>query len=143
MLINIDVQNRPPVYISESDRSLLSDLLDTIREDSPAAAVLGEEIDRATVVPDTSGRRFVRLGSQVEIETIQSGRVRTVRLAMPEETDIDAGDLSILTLAGAALIGLSEGAAFAWRDPQGRKQSIRVLKIIDDGGDDDEGPSAA
>lgn len=142
MLVKLDAARRPPVFISESDKTRLASLLDRLDDDTTAATMLGEEVDRATVVSDQSGKRFVRLGSRVEIETPHSGRTRIVRLAMPEETDIDRGDLSVLTLAGAALIGLREGAAFAWRGPQGRMQTIRVLRIIDDGGGD-YGPSAA
>ena len=141
MLIKMDAARRPPVFISEADKTRLANLLDAVSENSPAAAVLGEEVERAAVVSDLSALRFVRLGSQAEIEILNSGRVRTVRLSMPDETDIDAGDLSVLTLAGAALVGLSEGAAFSWTDPHGRRQTLRVLRIMDEG--DDGGPSAA
>ncbi len=141
MLVKLDARRRPSVFISESDKTRLASLLDTLDGDSPVAAMLGEEVDRATVVSDLSARRFVRLGSEVEIETLQSGRIRAVRLVMPGTTNIGEGDLSILTLAGAAIIGLREGATFTWSDPQGRRQTVRVLRII--GGGDDDGPAAA
>lgn len=133
---------RPPVYISQSDRDRLFRLLDTVNTDSPTALALGEEVERATVVPDRSARRFVRLGSQVEIENLPSRRIRTVRLSMPGETNADAGDLSVLSPAGAALIGLREGETFGWNDAAGRRRTIRVLRIFDCGGGDG-GPVAA
>lgn len=133
----------PPVFITRIDHQRLNALLESMG-DTSLSERLGEEVERAIIVTGRFARGFVALGSLVEIENVQSGRVRRVRLAMPAEAKSDPNALSVISPAGVALVGLKEGAEFRWLDDEGREQSVRVLKIIKEGHPSgDDGPSAA
>ena len=71
----------------------------------------------------------VRMGSTVEFFDEAHGSQRAVQLVYPGEADIGAGRVSILTPVGAGLIGLSAGAEITWPDREGRKRSLRILKV--------------
>jgi len=53
-----------------------------------------------------------------------------VTLVYPEEADVEAGKISVLTPIGAALIGLSAGQTIEFRIPGGRWRSLTLLKAI-------------
>lgn len=138
----LDIRTSPPVFMTLDDHRRLETLLETLAP-SPLWERLGEEVDRAVIVTGGFAAGFVSLGSLAEIVNEQSGRVRRVRLVMPEAAKGDPEALSVLSPAGVALVGLREGDAFDWEDEEGRAQSIRVLRIITEEGGDDHTPFAA
>ena len=48
---------------------------------------------------------------------------------MPQDADIDAGKVSILSHVGAGLIGLAEGRTIAWTDPSGAERRLTLVGI--------------
>ncbi len=89
MLARADLSARPPIYVAEADYDELSRLAADVA--SPGAALLGQELERATVVRDGEGPPvFVRLGSRVEFKDLMSERVHTVTLVGPAEADMEA-----------------------------------------------------
>lgn len=129
--------------MTRNDHQRLNALVETLGATSLSER-LGEEVERAIIVTGRFARGFVTLGSLVEIETVQSGRVRRLRLALPAEAKGDPDALSVLSPAGVALIGLKEGAEFTWLDSEGREQTVRVLKIVEEEDpSDNDGPFAA
>ena len=52
---------------------------------------------------------------------------------MPEDADIDAGKVSILSHVGAGLIGMAEGRTIAWTDPSGAQRRLTLMRIEDAG----------
>jgi regulator of nucleoside diphosphate kinase len=117
----------PAIYITRSDYDRLSGIVPDHETLAAGPALLSRELDRAHLVSPGSKRRFVRLGSLVTYEDLRTGRARTVRLALPEQADIDQGIISVLSPVGAALLGLPEGRVFEWRDREGRPHALRVL----------------
>jgi regulator of nucleoside diphosphate kinase len=121
----------PPVRIAAADYDRLSALAGA--SGAPGAALLREELERALIIDHPNARRrFVRLGSRVAFVDLVSSRRRAVVLVAPEEADMDADRLSILTPAGAALVGLSAGHVFHWSGEDGRLRGVEVL-AVDDG----------
>jgi regulator of nucleoside diphosphate kinase len=122
---------RPAVFISTSDLERFIDLLpETIDPGTPGAALLAEEIARATVCTEQDmPARIVRLGSIVRYRDLLSGRQRRVQLVLPPDADMDEGRISILSPIGAALIGLPEEQPFAWVDAAGDLRRIEVLEV--------------
>ncbi|HVI32632.1 nucleoside diphosphate kinase regulator [Phenylobacterium sp.] len=118
----------PPVYVTEADYERLSNLAGLGR--TLGAELLGRELDRAIVVrPEEAPQRFVRLGSAVTYRELTSGEARRVTLVCPDQADIDAGRLSVLSPVGAALLGLCAGAAFSWSGADGRPRVVEIEAV--------------
>lgn len=121
----------PPITLSGIDSERLDRLAAAAAETFPRTAdFLAREVARATVVP--SGfilPGLVTMGAQVEFRDDVTGQVRTVTLVYPENADLAAGKLSVLSPVGAALIGLSVGQSIEWQTPLGGWRSLTVLRV--------------
>lgn len=121
---------KPAIYVSEAEHERLWNLAHA--SETEGAALLARELDRAIVLQEGEGPgAFVRLGSLVEYRDLTNGRVRQVRLATPDEADIDQGRLSVVTPVGAALIGLRAGDAFSWTADDGRARDLVIVRVAD------------
>jgi regulator of nucleoside diphosphate kinase len=69
--------------------------------------------------------------SHVRFRDDSTGRVRDVQLVYPGEADPAKGRISILTPVGTAVIGLTEGQSFQWKDRGGKSKSLTVLNVRD------------
>jgi regulator of nucleoside diphosphate kinase len=101
------------------------------------------ELERARLVPPGDlPDDVVRMGSRVRFRT-NAGQSRAVVLVYPNNADISADRISIMTPIGVALIGLRTGQSITWLTRDGRKQVLTVLGVTqpDDGGC--EPPNAA
>jgi regulator of nucleoside diphosphate kinase len=96
------------------------------------AEFLAREIERAEILPaDQPMRNVVSMQSEVTFRDDISGQVRTVTLVYPEDADVGAGKISVLTPIGAALIGLSPGHTIEFQTPAGGWRSLTVVKVFD------------
>lgn len=122
---------RPPLLMSAEDHTRLVGLAAVVRIRSPLVArLLMEETDRAEVVPHGQvPSNVVAVGSVVEFTDAVSGETRRVQVVLPGQTDIDAGRISILSLVGAGLIGLSEGQTIDWPTQDGRLRRLTILRV--------------
>ena len=120
----------PPIVIRESDAARLRLLADAAVTHFPATAdFLAAEIERADIRPDGQPLPdIVSMGSRVTFRDEANGAIRTVTLVYPEQADVSAGRISVLTPIGAALIGMSSGQAIAFRSPAGVR-ALRVLEV--------------
>lgn len=126
---------RPPIHINEADHERLSELVDALTDPGPGAALLAEELDRAVVVgPRYRGQPFVRLNSTVDYEDVATGQVRRLRVVLPADARIEEQSVSILSAAGAALIGLRAGQTMRWETADGRARTLRVLAVDEPAG---------
>jgi regulator of nucleoside diphosphate kinase len=91
---------------------------------------LQKELERAEVVaPELLPENVVAMGSQVEIEDLESGEVDAYTLVFPDQADAAQGRLSIFAPIGTAILGFAEGDTFAWRTPGGtRKLRLRAVR---------------
>jgi regulator of nucleoside diphosphate kinase len=120
---------KPTVYVTPADHERLSNLADS--RSGLGAAILGDELVRAVIVPDgeTPRRDFVRLHSLVEFSDLTTGRTRRVQVVPPDEADIDTNRLSVLTPVGAGLIGLTAGDSIGIRTEDGRTHILAVVSV--------------
>ncbi|WGS18846.1 MULTISPECIES: GreA/GreB family elongation factor [unclassified Bradyrhizobium] len=122
----------PPVTISKTDRARLVSIAVaalTDRRRSAAASNLLRELDRATIVPDAQfPENVVAVHSRVHLRDNITGEDSRITLVLPGETCAGPNALSVLTLLGAALIGLSEGASIDWCAASGDRSSKTVLR---------------
>ncbi len=123
----------PEITLSVADFSRLRNVAAGAMNSAPdLASFLLRELDRAIIVPRDRTPSSVKMGSLVRFRDDFSGRIRQVRVVYPVDADPSAGSISVLTLVGAALIGLSAGQTMGWRDRKGRAKTLTVLDIQHD-----------
>jgi regulator of nucleoside diphosphate kinase len=117
----------PIIFVADTDFDMLLGL--ACRQTSSAAELLRRELDRAIILDDTEpAPPYVRLNARVAYLELPAGRIHTVRLVRPDAAEMEEAALSILTTAGAALLGLSAGDSFSVTMDDG---SEHVLVVID------------
>jgi regulator of nucleoside diphosphate kinase len=121
---------RPAVYMTRRDYAELSDRADAL-EHTAVGQSLQAELARAIMAPDHSTRAFVKLGSKVAYEDLESGVVRRLTLCLPEDASLDDMRLSVLTPVGAALIGATAGQVLDYV-VGGRARRLRILEVQDE-----------
>jgi regulator of nucleoside diphosphate kinase len=130
-MINVPRTQLPPIKIQQADSERLAQLAEAAAETSPATAeFLAREIERATVVPNTTPLTgTVGMGSEVTFKDDATGLQKQVTLVYPKCADIEVGRVSVLTPIGAALIGLTAGQAISFATPSGELRSLTVIEV--------------
>lgn len=123
--------SRPPVMLSPADEERLFSLAAAVSSRNPAVSeLLLREIERAQVVPaETIPPDVVTMHAHVEYRDEATGETRTVQLVYPHEADIAKQRVSVLTLIGAALLGLAAGQAILCPTQDGRERRLTVLRV--------------
>ena len=119
----------PSIHITGRDFGRLDVLLAKLsaKTNTPALQFLRSELDRARLIDEADvATPFVRIGSRVLFKD-ERGKTYRLALALPGQTGDSS--ISILTPAGAALLGLSEGQAISYETPDNRIKTITVLKV--------------
>jgi regulator of nucleoside diphosphate kinase len=132
----------PPILLSIRDYNRLADLARTTLARFPAddAQLLLEELHRADIVPtDEIPPDVVKMNSHVEFRDDRTGTVRRVQLVYPYQANIKEGRISVLSLVGAALIGLGEHQPITWRARNGGERRLTVLRASAEPFSDDFG----
>jgi regulator of nucleoside diphosphate kinase len=123
----------PPVTISTGDYDWLAFLASfglNFEQDRPAAAMLANELLRATVVTPCAMPPFVAtMHSRLEFRDDVTWNVRRATLVFPDEDDGATDRVSVLSPEEAALIGLSEGQSITWRTSKGWR-SLTLLRVL-------------
>ncbi|SCY58024.1 GreA/GreB family elongation factor [Microvirga guangxiensis] len=129
----IKQEGLPPVTISTGDYDRLAFVASfglSFQQGHPAAAMLANELIRATVVtPRVIPPSVATMHSRLEFRDDVTWNVRCVTLVYPDEDDGEADRMSVLSPEGAALIGLSEGRSITWRTPKGWR-SLTLLRVL-------------
>ena len=128
-MTSIESGRPPDIVVGHQDHDRLAALADAALDTLPGLAeTLLTELGRARLVADARvPQTVVRMGSTVEYEAAE-GR-RRVELVYPEDADIAAGRISVLTPIGTALLGLSAGQSIRWLTRDGRDQRLTVVAV--------------
>jgi regulator of nucleoside diphosphate kinase len=120
----------PRILISKAEEKRLTAIATAASQRVPEASeALLSELERADVLPEMAmPAEVVRIGSIIEFE-VDDGRRLKVQLVLPENADINAGRISVLTPVGAALIGLSPSQAMEWSGNDGKERVLTVLAV--------------
>lgn len=121
----------PPLILSAAEEQRLSRLAEAAAARNPAvSALLLREIERAQVVPaEAVPPDVVTMHAHVAYRDEATGETRAVQLVYPHEADIAAGRISVLTLIGAALLGLAAGQSILCPTQDGRERRLTVLEV--------------
>ena len=121
--------NRPPVYVTDDELERLSDLAYAVEGREPAAATLIEELSRARITPvEDVPLDVVRMHDRVRFN-YDGVLYDDFWLVYPNEANIAASRISVLSQVGAMLIGLRAGDTMCWRGTDGREHSLEVLSV--------------
>ncbi|MBY6262818.1 nucleoside diphosphate kinase regulator [Azospirillum sp. 412522] len=121
----------PPIVLTATDHDRLSGLVETVADGAPDVYdYLSAELTRAVVVgAGEIAPTVVTMGARVTFRDERTRQQRTVTLVYPQEADIAAGQVSVLTPIGAALIGVAEGQSITWYTRQGEAKTLSVLQV--------------
>jgi len=72
----------------------------------------------------------VTMNSRVEVSDLASGRRQILTLCYPQDADPAQGRISVLSPAGAALIGRRAASLVAWQQPGGQVTRVRLVRIL-------------
>lgn len=124
-------RRRPSIHMIDVEADALAELAVSIEKRMPdVAALLTDEISRATIHPATDiPRDIVTMSSRVDFVDEASGATRSIQLVYPNDADIAAGRISILTPIGAGLIGLRRGQSISWPDRDGHERALSVVDV--------------
>jgi regulator of nucleoside diphosphate kinase len=102
----------PTPYLLEVEYEELADLVCRSARGTPGLALLWRELQRAVIIkPDAAPPHRVHLHSRVRYTDLARPRHRTAQIVSPLEPGTgDPALVSVLSLTGAALIGLRQGA---------------------------------
>lgn len=92
--------------------------------------LLGELSKARVVLSSQVPPNVVTMNSRVLLEDIHTRRHREVALVYPKDADERHGKLSVLSAAGAALLGLAVGGGIVWPLPSGRVARMRVVELL-------------
>lgn len=74
--------------------------------------------------------RVVTMNSRLLLEDPATGVQRQITLCYPIDADAGRGMWSVLSPAGACLLGLAEGELADWPAPDGQRHALRLLRIL-------------
>lgn len=120
------------IVLSTHDRDRLA-LLVRMRAGSGDEAVelLDQEIGRARVVPPNEVPPDVAvMNARLLYADRLLGVEREARLAWPGDAGGDPTALSVLSLEGCALVGLSCGQSVRWRSARGGGVHVTLLRVL-------------
>ena len=116
--------------LTELDHARLERLL---RDADPTAqtAPLEQVLDNAVLVAtEDLAADIVTMNSEVLLETEGAGQPRRIIIRYPAEADAATGGVSVLSPAGAGILGTRVGDIVSWAGADGRPQVHRVKELI-------------
>lgn len=117
------------LIISAQDYERLVALIE--QNNTPAAAMLDDELARAKIVPESQlPGDVVAMNSYVTFIDCDSEEELTVSLVYPANANVEEMKISILSPVGSALIGLQVGGEIDWPLPNGKKRHLQVTAVI-------------
>src|SRR5688572_5240086 len=98
------------------------------REDEGADLLLRSLKNAKVVMQENISPRIVTMNSRVVLREIASGKEKEITIAYPHDANVKENKISVLSRAGAALLGRQEGDSVTWRVPGG-VGSFEVAKV--------------
>lgn len=124
-------RSRPAITVTSEDHRMLSRIAAGAANTMPElAAELQDELDRARILPEgRSSADHVRIGSEVVYRDESAGKDAVVTLVWPQDADIAAGRVSVMTPIGVALIGMAAEKSIDWTTRSGEVKRLTVIEV--------------
>lgn len=92
---------------------------------------LSDELSKAEVIPhQVAPKDLVTMGSTVRFLDLDSRTERTLMLTFPQNADVSAGRISLLSPVGTALLGLCAGETIEWNVTPEKTLKLRILAVV-------------
>lgn len=118
--------------LTELDYTRVSRLLASIGVPGhPAKGRMQEMLDSSDVVPSPAVPATVAtMCSRVLLQEEGDGTQFEITLCYPPDADASIGKVSVLSPAGAAVLGMRAGTVARWRAPNGEERAARLLSVL-------------
>lgn len=118
-----------PIYIKRNDFNRLCHLMKNVFDEF--SGFLEQELDRAEVVEDIRQfpKKVVSMYSNVVFQDLNSKKKRSATLVYPNEADVSSGRISVLSPAGTALLGVSEGEVVSYQTAPNKYVTVKLLEV--------------
>ncbi|AZU57961.1 MULTISPECIES: nucleoside diphosphate kinase regulator [Ralstonia solanacearum species complex] len=118
------------IYLTELDLTRLENAAGRAGSGSPLAGLVDDLIARANVVPgDRIPADVVTMNSVVRVHA-GAGTAQEWTLVYPDEANLAAARLSVLSPMGAALLGGRAGDEVHYAAPDGSTHALRIDAIV-------------
>jgi len=123
------------IYISQTDRDRLENLIELVRNQGDRSNVpyvnkLEDELEFAeVVVPQDIPPDVVTMRSKVRLKDLDTSEESVYSIVFPTEANVDEGKISVLTPLATALLGYNRGATVEFQAP-GRLRRLQILEIL-------------
>ncbi|WP_276366026.1 GreA/GreB family elongation factor [Chryseolinea sp. H1M3-3] len=111
------------IFVTINDYQRLIGLIEfssiKFREDEGASQLLRGLKTANMVAQENISNKIVTMNSRILLRDVLTGREKEITLAYPHDADSTVGKISVLSRAGAALLGRKEGDVVMWRTPGG------------------------
>lgn len=119
----------PTLYLTELDVTRLEGIASRAGT-AELDEMLDELLARAAIVaPDAIPKDVVTMNSRVVCTLEGEASPREWTLAYPDDADLAAGRLSVLSPIGQALLGARAGNTVDYRLPKGNAQRVTIVSI--------------
>ena len=117
------------IFITEFDLKRLRNLLEKQQSASDYTKALDSELSRAEVVESKAiPADVITMNSRVSFKD-EAGNKQEYSLVFPEDADITAGKISVLSPIGCSLIGYKVGDKISIPMPKGNKE-LTIQEIL-------------
>ncbi|MBK1854150.1 nucleoside diphosphate kinase regulator [Verrucomicrobiaceae bacterium 5K15] len=121
-----------PIHITSEDKARLEGMIAKMQrsgEQRDGLSTLIHELDRASVISEGEvSRDLVTMNSEVSIINQDTAEKLQFTLVYPEDADVDAGKISVLSPIGCGMLGYKVGDEFEWQVPAGVRRFV-VAKV--------------
>lgn len=123
------------IYITETDRERLGNLIELIRNQGDRANLayvnkLEDELEYAEIVASEDiPPNVVTMRSKVKLKDLDTKEEQVYSIVFPGETNSEEGKISILAPLATALLGYRRGDTVEFEAPS-RLRRLRILEIL-------------
>lgn len=122
---------QPSRLLTELDHIRISKLLQRPGASPQTLAEVEDLIHSAELISSYKvPANVVTMYSQVLMADGHTGEQRKLTLCYPHDADAAAGFVSVLSPAGAGLLGLRKGSVARWQTPDGATASATIIDIL-------------
>lgn len=126
---------QPTIYITETDRDRLVNLIELARDQDDRANLvyvgkLEDELEYADVVSsDDVPPDVITMRSTIKLKDLDTGEEKVYSIVFPSEANFDEGKISILAPLATALLGYKRGDTVEFAAPA-RLRRLQILEIL-------------
>jgi regulator of nucleoside diphosphate kinase len=123
------------IYISETDRERLGNLIELLRDGSERSDLtyvnkLEDELEFAEVLaPEDVPPDVVTMRSKVRLKDLDTNDESVYSIVFPSEANSDEGKISVLAPLATALLGYRRGTTVEFQAP-GRVRRLKILELL-------------